>query len=212
MSKRAPQPTLSPTEAQEDSQALWDRVRRETRPLKRRKAPLAKAPAKPKQQAKPQDKPQATKGAKGKATKGKAIKPRQVAPAPKPVKPQFPPKPNYGLSRQLDRDLKNHRKPVGAKLDLHAKTLAEAERQLEVFIQAHATDGTRLVLVVTGQGRDADGRPQGAIRRELPKWLERPDNAAWVIAWQEAYPHHGGAGAFYLTLRKQKWRAKSHTP
>ena len=108
MSKRAPQPTLSPTEAQKDSQALWDRVKHETRPLKRRKAPLAKAPAKPKQQAKPKDakSTEATKGKATKGAKGKATKLRQVAPAPKPVKPQFPPKPNYGLSRQLDRDLK----------------------------------------------------------------------------------------------------------
>ena len=207
MSKRVPQATVSPLEAPEDGDRLWGKVRGETRPLKGRKSPLPKAPAKPKQQDKPQATKEKEKATKG--TEGKATKPRQVAPAPKPVKPQFPPKPNYGLSRQLDRDLKNRRKPVGAKLDLHEKTRSEAERKLNAFIRAHGAKGTRLVLVITGQGRDADGRPQGAIRSELPKWLEHPDNAAWIIAWQAAYPHHGGAGAFYLTLRKRKWRAKA---
>ena len=187
---------MSKKATEEDESALWGVVTSETRPLKKRKAPLAKRPAKPKPETKPEKKTPAKPARK------------VVASTKRPALPQTPPKPRQGLEQKLDRALKHQREKCGAKRDLHNKTLTEAEQEVQSFIQAKGRQGVRLVLIVTGQGKDWAGRPQGAIRRDLPKWLEKPENAAWVIAWQEAYRHDGGAGAFYLHLRKQKWRAK----
>jgi DNA-nicking Smr family endonuclease len=70
--------------------------------------------------------------------------------------------------------------------------------------------GLRLVLVITGKGRpgrpgtDADPPFQrvGALRHQVPLWLRQPPLATAVLQLAEAHLKHGGAGAFYLYLRR----------
>lgn len=94
-----------------------------------------------------------------------------------------------------------------ARIDLHGMTLAQAHGALNSFIlRAHAR-GARLVLVITGKGRNggADApfsRRIGALRREVPLWLSRPPFSGIVLQVAEAHPRHGGAGALYVYLRK----------
>ena len=94
-----------------------------------------------------------------------------------------------------------------ARIDLHGLTLAEAHPRLTAFIlRAHAA-GARLVLVITGKGRDRDeGGPipvrRGILRHQVPLWLSAPPLRALVLQVSEAHLKHGGSGAFYVYLRR----------
>jgi DNA-nicking Smr family endonuclease len=94
-----------------------------------------------------------------------------------------------------------------ARIDLHGMTLAEAHPRLVGFIlRAHAS-GARLVLVITGKGRDRDDdgpipMRRGALRHQLPHWLSTPPLRPLVLQVSEAHPKHGGSGAFYVYLRR----------
>lgn len=95
-----------------------------------------------------------------------------------------------------------------AKLDLHGMTLAEAQPELVRFVLASHAAGRRLVLVVTGKGRDRDDggpipAPRGALRHAVPHWLSRPPLATVVLQVAEAHRRHGGGGAFYVYLRRR---------
>ena len=93
------------------------------------------------------------------------------------------------------------------KIDLHGKTLDQAHPALTRFIlQSHAA-GKRLVLVVTGKGKDRDdGGPipvrLGVLRHNVPHWLSIPPLAQVVLQVTEAHSKHGGGGAYYVYLRR----------
>ncbi len=67
-------------------------------------------------------------------------------------------------------------------------------------------DHAGAVLVITGKGRrEADGsEPTGAgvLRRRLPQWLSDPDLRVHVSGFAPAHRDHGGAGAWYVFLRR----------
>jgi len=97
-----------------------------------------------------------------------------------------------------------------ARIDLHGLTLAEAQPVLARFVLRSQAHGLGLVLVITGKGRSReDGagpvpeRP-GMLRRQVPQWLRTPPLAAAVSGLAEAHLRHGGAGAFYVSLRRRR--------
>lgn len=95
-----------------------------------------------------------------------------------------------------------------ARIDLHGLTLAEAQPELIRFVlNAHA-QGMRLVLVITGKGRDRgeDHGPipqrPGILRQQVPRWLHQPPLGPAVLQVAEAHLRHGGSGAYYVYLRR----------
>lgn len=93
------------------------------------------------------------------------------------------------------------------RIDLHGMTLAEAHPELIRFILNAHSSGARLALVITGKGKrvdDAGPIPQrmGALRHQVPHWLRMPPVAHVVLQITEAHLKHGGAGAYYVYLRK----------
>jgi DNA-nicking Smr family endonuclease len=96
-----------------------------------------------------------------------------------------------------------------ARIDLHGLTLAEAHPELIRFVlNAHGRN-LRLVLVITGKGRkgrDDDPMPQrtGALKHQVPVWLHQPPLAPVVLQVAEAHLRHGGAGAYYVYLRRPR--------
>lgn len=94
-----------------------------------------------------------------------------------------------------------------ARIDLHGLTLAEAHPELIRFIvQTHA-HGLRLVLVITGKGKakpDHGPIPTriGALRHQVPQWLRLPPLGPLVLQVAESHLKHGGAGAYYVYLRR----------
>lgn len=82
-------------------------------------------------------------------------------------------------------------------LDLHGCTMQSAFHALAAFLSHAHADRLRVVEVVTG-GNSA----RGAIRRELPVWLNLSELRPLVLA--AAYPHAANQGAVRLLLRRTR--------
>lgn len=96
-----------------------------------------------------------------------------------------------------------------ARIDLHGMTLSEAHPELIRFILNAWSDGLRLVLVITGKGRKAGDEtaiPQriGALKHQVPVWLRQPPLGPAVLQVAEAHLRHGGAGAYYVYLKRPR--------
>jgi DNA-nicking Smr family endonuclease len=97
-----------------------------------------------------------------------------------------------------------------ARMDLHGMTLAEAHPELIRFILGAHSAGLRLVLVITSKGKpkpDHGPIPQraGVLRHQVPQWLRLPPlGPAVVLQVAEAHQRHGGAGAYYVYLRRSR--------
>ena len=95
------------------------------------------------------------------------------------------------------------------KLDLHGMTMDRAHPALTRFILSAQASGKRLVLVVTGKGKHRDdGGPiptrLGVLRHNVPQWLAQPPLAQAVLQISEAHLKHGGGGAYYVYLRRNR--------
>ncbi|MEA3064494.1 MAG: hypothetical protein QOJ27_933, partial [Sphingomonadales bacterium] len=92
-----------------------------------------------------------------------------------------------------------------ATLDLHGHNLATAydllDRRLDEAIRA----GARLLLLVTGKPPSPGASAKrGAIRGAVGDWLHASRHAGRIAAVRNAHPRHGGAGALYIVLRRQR--------
>ena len=110
------------------------------------------------------------------------------------------------------------RDEIEARIDLHGMRQAEAHDALIGFLRRAHQNGQRLVLVITGKGREEDydrhapfdmfqDRDRGVLRRNVPRWLAEPDLRVIVVGHTSAHAKHGGDGAFYVQLRnREKFR------
>ena len=85
---------------------------------------------------------------------------------------------------------------IEARLDLHGHTQDEAHGELLRFLRRASANEKRLALVITGKS--------GVLRREVPRWLALPEFRAMVIAVEPAAIKHGGAGALYVRVRRER--------
>lgn len=176
--------------------AAWQRLTQATNPLpresrnrhiKRVQYGAAKGPAR-------------VKAKTAAAADGLGKKPRQ-----KPAPPAFAatPPPHANLMPRTRRRLARGTLPIAARLDLHGLNLAEAERALSAFVMQARAQGQIWLLVITGKG----ARGEGKLRRAFPDWLARGALAGLVVEYGPAAANHGGAGAFYLRLRRAPSKA-----
>jgi DNA-nicking Smr family endonuclease len=107
-----------------------------------------------------------------------------------------------GIDRANAERLKRGLHRIEARLDLHGRTLAEAHHDLTNFVEASHRVGRRCVLIITGRGLGRDG--QGRLRHAVPRWLGEAELRRRILAVARAQPRHGGAGALYLLLRRQR--------
>lgn len=96
-----------------------------------------------------------------------------------------------------------------ARIDLHGMTQAQAQPALVGFILRAHGQRKRLVLVITGKGKAAsDEGPipvrRGVLRHAVPQWLRSPPLDRAVLQITEAHARHGGSGALYVYLRRQR--------
>jgi DNA-nicking Smr family endonuclease len=95
------------------------------------------------------------------------------------------------------------------RIDLHGMTIDKAHPALTSFILRSQASGKRLVLVITGKGRDRDEGgpipvPRGILKHQVPNWLSTPPLAQAVLQITEAHVSHGGGGAYYVYLRRHR--------
>lgn len=87
---------------------------------------------------------------------------------------------------------------IGGKLDLHGHTQDSGRAALTRFLRSAQARGDRTVIVITGMGRGGEG----VLKRRLPEWLAERDIRAFVSGFAPAHRTHGGAGAFYVFLKR----------
>lgn len=116
-----------------------------------------------------------------------------------------------GTQVQMDRkayaQMKRGKLRPEGKIDLHGMTLDRAHPALTRFILGAQGQGRRLVLVVTGKGKQRDdGGPIpvrfGVLRHQVPQWLSMPPLSSAILQVTQAHLRHGGGGAYYVYLRK----------
>ena len=94
-----------------------------------------------------------------------------------------------------------------SRIDLHFMDLDTAHSNLVRHILSAQAQGKRLILVITGKGKDRDDlgpipTPQGVLRHKVPEWLSSPPLAQVVLQVTPAHFRHGGDGAYYVYLRR----------
>lgn len=104
----------------------------------------------------------------------------------------------------MDR-LRRGQLPIDGVVDLHGLTQAAAHTLIERYIASSARIGRRCILVITGKGAVSAGG--GILRRRLADWLNQPACRPHVLAFVPAQPQHGGGGATYVLLKRQRARA-----
>jgi DNA-nicking Smr family endonuclease len=169
--------------------ALWRRVTEGVRPLAPRKpVPAAAAPAKLQVPEPPPirvSQPIARPVASIRAVPGETL--------------------DGGWDRRLSRGLVSPDRTI----DLHGHTLASAHDALDHALDRAAQDGARLILLVTGRpprpDQSGSDRPRrGAIRAAIGDWLAGSRHSGRIAAVRNAHPRHGGAGALYVVLRRNR--------
>lgn len=96
-----------------------------------------------------------------------------------------------------------------ARIDLHGMTLDRAHGALTRFILTQHSKGRRLVLVITGKGKDRDDPGpipvrRGVLKHQVPQWLAMPPLTQSVLQIAPAHLSHGGEGAYYVYLRRHR--------
>jgi len=104
------------------------------------------------------------------------------------------------LDRRTTQRLRRGRIAIDARFDLHGHNQASAHAALLRFLARARAEGHRHVLIVTGRGTEGGG----ILKRSVPRWLMEPAFQRHVIAFHEAGPRHGGAGALYVALRRAR--------
>ncbi len=101
-------------------------------------------------------------------------------------------------NRAGEKRVRRGKLEIGASLDLHGHTQDTGRAALGRFLRAAAKRGDRTVIVITGAGRGGEG----VLKRALPEWLAASDLRALVSGFAQAHRSHGGAGAFYVFLKR----------
>ena len=170
--------------------ALWEAVKKTIEPLRK---PLAK----PLVEGKDDQKPAAPRPQKSKS-------PARIPSAPERPSTLASP-PLSSIDRRSRQKIARGRVEIDAKLDLHGMKQSEAREHLSTFLHRAQSRGKSLVLVITGKGTAAaEGAERGVLRRAVPLWLALPELRALVIGFEEAAPAHGGAGALYVRIRRNR--------
>ena len=96
-------------------------------------------------------------------------------------------------------------------LDLHGKTLDEANQIIENFIRKSYEDKVHKLIIVTGKGLHSSNEKDpyvskdlGILKYSIPNFLENNAELMELISnISEASLEDGGSGAFYIFLKKK---------
>ena len=189
----------------DDDRALWKRVAATTNPMHERRQPMPRDPV---TTFDPQPQPNASGGFApfriGETATGALsvhVPSREIA--------------EEVNGAPVRMDTGTHKKMIRGKLtpeariDLHGMTLDQAHPRLVDFVMEASSAGKRLVLIITGKGRnrDAEGpipERRGRLRHQVPLWLNTPPCNAVVLDIRTAHLRHGGEGAYYVYLKRRR--------
>lgn len=116
-----------------------------------------------------------------------------------------------GLSPSVLKKLRRGEFSYQAHLDLHGATRNEARPMVQRFVLTKQAHGLRCLLIICGRGLNSRNR-EPVLKEHLVRWLTRSPLKGLVLAFCCARSWDGGAGAFYVLLRRSKSRAPVLTP
>ena len=102
-----------------------------------------------------------------------------------------------GIGPDVPARLRRGQWAVQRQIDLHGLRVDQARQALAAFIAAACRSGVRCVRVVHGKGHGSPGKTS-ALRAKVPGWLIQKHE---VLAFVQARPPDGGAGALLVLLR-----------
>jgi DNA-nicking Smr family endonuclease len=112
------------------------------------------------------------------------------------------------LDAAWDRDLALGKRTPDRTIDLHGHSLSSAHTVLDSALGDAIRGGARLIVLVTGRpARDNPRLPptgRGVIRASVEDWLLSGPYASRIAAIRPAHGKHGGAGALYVILRRER--------
>ena len=96
-------------------------------------------------------------------------------------------------------------------LDLHGKTLDEANQIIENFIRKSHEDKVHKLIIVTGKGLHSSNEKDpyvskdlGILKYSVPEFLKNnPELMKIISEIKDASINDGGSGAFYIFLKKK---------
>ena len=119
-----------------------------------------------------------------------------------------------GDERLLNKDNEFEKKTFlkTKSIDLHGYTLEEANKSIENFITKSYEDGINKLIVVTGKGLHSQNEKDPYVSKNLsilkysvPEFISNNKNLMKIIyEMKDAKIEDGGAGAFYIFLKKNK--------
>ncbi len=114
------------------------------------------------------------------------------------------------IDRNTERRLKRGQIAIDGRLDLHGMTQNQAYDALLSFIPSAYYTDKRCVLIITGKG-DRQGshasmidKKVGILKQKTPVWLNSHPLNEYILNIKTARPNHGGEGALYVLLRKNR--------
>jgi DNA-nicking Smr family endonuclease len=113
-----------------------------------------------------------------------------------------------GISDEVVKKLRRGTWIVQAQLDLHGMRREEAREALQTFIREAGKRGLRCVRVIHGKGLGSVGK-EPVLKGKVRAWLVQKEE---VIAFCQARPHDGGAGAVLVLLQPQQAGHGQHHP
>ncbi len=125
-------------------------------------------------------------------------------------------KSDYKISfGDINKDLKKGKVKIDRRLDLHGYSLLDAYEKFKKEVIKAYNNNKRCLLVITGKGvhkkigrEEEDMHPKlfyGKIKNSIIKWINEDDLKKHVLTYQDAGVEHGGDGAIFVYLRKNKF-------
>jgi DNA-nicking Smr family endonuclease len=111
------------------------------------------------------------------------------------------------LDGSWDRRLSRGLVAPESSIDLHGHSLASAYDRLDRGLAAAIARDDRVLLLITGKPPAPESeRPhsRGAIRAAVGDWLAASRFSDRIAAVRNAHPRHGGSGALYIVLRRER--------
>ena len=123
-------------------------------------------------------------------------------------------RPHFSLEKSnIRKNIKKNILKIDKKIDFHGKSLLEAEEIFSSTIVECFNKNKRCLLFVTGKGifkkkdYDYSNKPKlyhGVIRAAFFNWVKSKNYSKYILSFEQASIEHGGDGAFYVYLRKNK--------
>ena len=114
-----------------------------------------------------------------------------------------------------NKDLKYQEKKIfkTKSIDLHGYTLDEANKKIEEFINKSFSENVNKLIIVTGKGIHSDNEKDpyiskdlGILKYSVPEFIiNNKDLTSKINEITDAKLEDGGAGAFYIYLKRNKF-------